>query len=61
MLDDGRNLEREQKVMQMGNENFIYIARNKWPGVPIHGKVCNHHRTATITATITATSTATPL
>ena len=25
----------------MGNERFIYIARNKWPGVPIHGKAGN--------------------
>ena len=38
MLDDGRNLEREKKCMLMGNERMIYLARNKWPGVPIHGK-----------------------
>ena len=27
MLDDGRNLEREKKVMMMGNERLIYLAR----------------------------------
>ena len=41
MLDDGRNLEREKKVMLMGNERLTYLARNKWPGVPIHGKAGN--------------------
>jgi len=41
MLDDGRNMEREKKVMMMGNERLIYLARNKWPGVPIHGKAGN--------------------
>jgi hypothetical protein len=41
MLDDGRNLEREKKCMEMGNERLIYLARNKWPGVPIHGKAGN--------------------
>ena len=41
MLDDGRNLEREKKCMLMGNERLIYLARNKWPGVPIHGKAGN--------------------
>ena len=41
MLDDGRNLEREKKVMLMNNERLIYLARNKWPGVPIHGKAGN--------------------
>ena len=25
--------------MLMGNDRLIYIARNKFPGVPIHGKV----------------------
>ena len=24
--------------MLMGNDRLIYIARNKFPGVPIHGK-----------------------
>ena len=41
MLDDGRNLDREKKCMLMGNERLIYLARNKWPGVPIHGKAGN--------------------
>ena len=41
MLDDGRNLEREKKVMMMGNDRFVYLARNKFPGVPIHGKAGN--------------------
>ena len=41
MLDDGKNLEREKKVMLMGNDRFMYIARNKYPGVPIHGKAGN--------------------
>ena len=41
MLDDGRNLEREKKCMLMGNERLIYIARNKYPGLPIHGKAGN--------------------
>ena len=27
--------------MLMGNERLIYIARNKFPGVPIHGKAGN--------------------
>jgi hypothetical protein len=41
MLDDGKNLEREKNVMLMGNDRLIYIARNKFPGVPIHGKAGN--------------------
>ena len=41
MLDDGRNMEREKQVMLMNNERLIYLARNKWPGVPIHGKAGN--------------------
>ena len=44
MLDDGRNLEREKKVMMMGNDRFVYLARNKFPGVPIHGKVLDRVR-----------------
>ena len=41
MLDDGRNLEREKQVMLKNNERFVYIARQKFPGVPIHGKAGN--------------------
>lgn len=41
MLDDGRNMEREKKTMLYGNERLIYLARNKFPGIPIHGKAGN--------------------
>ena len=27
--------------MLMGNDRLIYVARNKFPGVPIHGKAGN--------------------
>ena len=41
LADDGRNLEREKTVMLMNNDRLIYIARPKYPGLPIHGKAGN--------------------
>mmetsp|Transcript_2380 Transcript_2380/g.6807 ORF Transcript_2380/g.6807 Transcript_2380/m.6807 type:complete len:636 (+) Transcript_2380:1568-3475(+) len=45
LLDDGRNLEREKTVIMMGDERFIYVARPKFPGLPIHGKAGNLNHT----------------
>merc|ERR1719473_1270533 len=45
LLDDGRDLEREKKVMLTNDERFIYVARNKFPGVPVHGKAGNINNT----------------
>jgi len=41
LCDDGRNLEREKTVIMMGNDRLVYIARPKYPGLPVHGKAGN--------------------
>ena len=41
LCDDGRNLEREKSVMLMKNERLVYVAKPKYPGLPIHGKAGN--------------------
>ena len=45
LLDDGRNLQREKTVINMGNERLIYVARPKYPGLPVHGKAGNLNHT----------------
>lgn len=45
LLDDGRNLEREKTVVLMGNERLFYVARPKYPGLPVHAKAGNLNHT----------------
>ena len=41
LCDDGRNMDREKQVINMNEGRLHYLARNKFPGVPIHGKAGN--------------------